>query len=360
MIPILEFLMQWVLGIIGLTAIVAVAAKWVEVGKKAMTPVYIIGVLMILINLSTAGVFTELVIESTTPTTTTPEVPTTVVPPSGPISAIEDVTVTFSSHDNYKQGSESTGTYNHRVFLKQDNGAWSDLGEFAEGATTTVSTYDMLKVIARFNESSTDGSGNATYPHMVETQMSGTKGTYHFDIPVVNVDNSPTITMWLKDKSVMASDNTEAMDASSEYKNAIQVEASNDVCIGDYFHQGVGNVMCFQYNQTVIQKMELDGAQPASTPTDLAASTGLKANCYYFPVICDNLDFNGNIITTTASTAPSSASGNDATVYIFDTSMDIDSDKLFSVPTIYGLEDEDSNDLGDTQEGTMTKTFYTD
>ena len=354
-----EILTAWLLGIIGLLLIVTIWQGWIKVGTKAMTPLYIVGIVMILINVGTSGILTKLVVEE--PTYYTPPALTITTPatPAAGISAIEDITVTFNSHDQFKKGSESTGVYNHRVFLKQNDGTWSDLGEFAEGATTTVSTFDTLRVIARFNESSTDGSGNVTYPHMIEEQMPGTKGTKVFDVPVVNVDNAPTVTVWLKDKSVMASGNAQAMDASSQYKNAIQIEASNDDCFGNYFHQGSGNAVCFQYNQTVIQKMALNDAMTAPVPTDLAASAGLKANCYYFPVLCDNAVFDGYVITDTASTAPSDASGNNAIIYLYDTSMDIDSDYLFSYPVIYGFEDEDNYDLGATSsEASVGKVFY--
>ena len=360
MIPILALLMKWILGLLGVVVIAAVGLKWVEVGKKAMVPIYVVGTLMILINLGTAGVFTELVVEQPTAPVPPPgePVPPPPPPPTG-ISAIEDITVTFNSHDFYKKGSESTGVYNHRVFLRQNDGSWSDLGEFAEGATTTVSTFDILKVLARFNESSTDGSGNLTYPRMAEEQMSGTKGTKVFDIEVVNVDNSPVITVWTKDKQVMTSGNPQAMDASSQYKNAIQIEASNDQCIGNYFHQGSGNAVCFQYNQTVIQKMTLDKAMTAPVPTALTAAAGMKASCYYFPVLCDNAVHDGYVITDTASTAPSAASGNNATIYLYDTSMDIDADYLLSYPIIYGFEDEDTYNLGATSsQAAVGKVFH--
>lgn len=343
----------WILLIVaGYLTYQAAKTKETKIMNLSRQSVVIALAVIALLGLFQTGVLQDLAPQAGIPAPfgVVDEAPTEEVPEEAPTDlsvCVKDVDVTLGSYNAYKRGSDSTGDYPHRVFLKDSNGDWIDKGEYAEGASLTLGPLDTVRVLARFNETDVDGSGSDTYPHMVEEQLPCNSGVKNFDIEVYDTDSDPKITIWNEDNQVITdgTDNNQSMTSSTEYQLPFKIKASNDVCFGNKAHPGEGNIMCVEYNKSVFQSFEVDGAMGAYRPDMLESAAGLRADCYYMPVICDNADYEGTLIAATASVEPSTAD-HYPEIKLYDTSMDIDEDYLFDKPVIYDVQDEDGEDLG--------------
>ncbi len=261
-----------------------------------------------------------------TPTTTAPGV--TIPCP------IEDVTVTISSNNAYSKGTDITDG-DHRVFV---NGI--DKGYTSEDGSVTVSPDDEITVI--FGENST------TYYSEVKTKTAPCSGTLEMHGDLAAYDITPTFTIWTEEGQVATtSANAQDMGSDTIYNNPIRIKTTSKYSIGNPTNPGKGNVLCFHYNSTNFDSVKLDGADSVAIPKNLTGIAKKTASCFSIPVIPNDPNvgtdgtWEGMIISDTAGTEPDQSSN--VSILLFDTAVDLDGDTL---EIIYGVEDEDKNDLG--------------
>ncbi len=257
------------------------------------------------------------------------------VVPTGPTipCPIEDVTVTISSNNAYSKGSDITDG-DHRVFV---NGI--DKGYKVEDGSITVSPDDEITVI--FGENST------TYYSVVQTVTAPCSGTLEMHGDLAAYDVTPTFTIWTEEGQVATtSANAQDMGSDTIYNNPIRIKSTSKYSIGNPNHPGVGNALCFHYNNTNFDSIKLDGADPVAIPRNLTGISSKTASCFSIPVIPNDPnngndgEWNGMIISDTSSTEPDQSSN--VSILLFDTAVDLDGDTL---EILYGIEDEDKNDL---------------
>jgi len=266
--------------------------------------------------------------------TTLPPAPTLPCP-------IEDVTVTVTSFDLYSQNSDITNG-SHRVFV-----GGTDKGYVAEGGSVTVAPENNVKVI--FGENST------SHYSVVKEQTAPCAGTLEISAGLVAYDNSPSFTIWTEEGQVQsATANNQSMATDTVYNNPLRIKSTSKTSLGNPTHPDKGNIVCLQYNRTAYDSMSIDGADPSLTPNAVPAQASYKESCYYIPVIPNDPndgndgEWNGEIVTDTSATWVGGTDAQYANVTIYDTDLDLDADTL---AIIYGVEDEDKNDIGSLASG---------
>lgn len=192
-------------------------------------------------------------------------------------------------------------------------------------------------------------------------------GTLEVSAGLAQMDTSPTFTIWTEDGQVSTNaSNNQDMGADTIYNNPIKIKATSKYAIGNPDHKSKGNILCIQSNATTIDSVAVDGADSAPTPKNLTAVAGDTVDCWYIPVITNDPndgndgEWNGELVTDTASTDPTT--DDNMGIFLFDTDVDLDADTL---EILYGIEDEDKNELGTgyaadsaTIGNSATKVFY--
>jgi len=257
---------------------------------------------------------------------------------AGEICTVDTTTVTLGVHDAFDAATSVGGGGSHRVFL---NGA--DKGYVTDGSTFSASPGDKYRIIFALNGSTT-AAGNYYYAR----QVTGTipcKGT--FLIPEESTGlcvagNGTTITVWLQDGSVMTDSNLETLEANSHYEWPFRIKAPSSKCVGNIYDSGTGNVLCINYNNTALKKLDVTNQNTAGVPqaeSNLAAK-GNSSVCFYVPTLANSQQQDFTLAVDTGSINPSDTN---MTMNLYDVATGINTKTL---ATITDVQDNNLNDLG--------------
>ncbi|MHA1329748.1 MAG: hypothetical protein ACTSR2_01600 [Candidatus Hodarchaeales archaeon] len=271
------------------------------------------------------------------PTTTT-----TVTKPVTISCAESTATITVKAHNMYSKGTalSDASTLAHRVFIDG-----SEYGYVSDGGSFTGPVGAKARIII---------GANSTAEYKKEITFTIPCGGTVIDEGLAPYDNSPTVTFWLEDGSVMSSSNAQDMTTDSTYTLPFRIRASSKKAAGSPYHPGKGNIFCVQANNTVFDKFEVVGAEVAKVPRALAAAAGKEEWCYYVQPVDNNEYIDLDLVVDTAGVEPTTV--HNATYYLYDVDLDLNADTL---ETIIDVEDEDFNDLGYTTTAYIaTGTIY--
>ena len=162
------------------------------------------------------------------------------------------------------------------------------------------------------------------------------------------IDTTPTITTFDEfGRPQSAGTNEQAITASSVTDVTVRVKVSADECYGNPYAPSK-NAICLKYITTTAGYQSVvanTGTQ--DTPYTIGsnnASATYAIDCYKLDLLKDT-EYQDITITLTADDSFSQTAASNITVFSDDIAFDLDADTL---DEIWGFEDEDNNELGDT------------
>lgn len=162
------------------------------------------------------------------------------------------------------------------------------------------------------------------------------------------IDTSPTITVF-NENGVPNADTSAEQDIGQDEVVTVEVKikATADECYGNpqCAENGKSNAICFEYNTSVIQSVKASSAGSV-IPYSLASSNvaGEAISCYESQPIKDTGSETLSVTITPAS-GQNPTDTDDITISYEDCAFDLNADTL---EEIWGFQDEDNNNLGDS------------
>jgi hypothetical protein len=167
------------------------------------------------------------------------------------------------------------------------------------------------------------------------------------------VDTSPTTTVYDENGDVnTAENNAQAIGAGEIVDVSVKVKVAADQCYGNPQAPGK-NAICFDYNSSIYSSVKGDTpGQDVPYSVSSGKTAGFGQECYELDKLSDTQSQIVNVKLTPLSgdTNPATTDGN-VTVSLEDVAFDLNQDTL---EEIWGFEDEDNNNLGQTSAVTDT------
>lgn len=260
---------------------------------------------------------------------------------------ISDTTLSLSAVDFYSP-TTALGSSKERLFL-----GGVDKGNVSNGGTTTISPLDPITVYygrdSQFNEA--DGVAGSWYYAVKETSPAYTTSNRDRCTGALSLqgelrkNGSISFTFYNEDGTAGSA---QAMTTSTEYNVEFQLKAPANAGYGNPAPECANkNIACLVYNSTTFNSISVDNLGVVS-PTRLidTAFTDTENNtidCFNWNPMYDNEKKLFNVAITTSDVEP--VNGDAIAVVIDDCDLDLNAD---TGAEIWGLEDEDRNNLGAT------------
>lgn len=274
-----------------------------------------------------------------------------IIPPGGggqqlggcPSVIPEKVTATFESKDKYLPSTDA-GTA-HLIIGLGDGGLLENV-VIADGGTRDTSTCDKFEVLIgnetgdRNNATGTIGLDTTYYPTLFSGSIPGNVKTYTISKDQVNAAEIADLTITYFNEFDQANTG-QSLGVDSEKTVKVKIAMSADECFGNP-DTGKNNVICFTYDNTFINDVELIDHKTATVPQSAPKCTNNNTECFQFPVICDNAD-TGEMKLRIKATGTEPTAATQLNMSLYDVSYYINADDL----KVYsGIEDEDNYDTG--------------
>lgn len=275
---------------------------------------------------------------------------------------VDSTTLHISASDMFSPTTVLNGA-KHALYVKSD-GPYVSRGNITNGGTASVGPTQAVKVyFARDTEfTSSDGTAASFYyvkPLVVPPYDPATEATRDYKRNTGNIDLSAELvkagnlsfTYYNDDGD---SNTAQAMGANDLATVSIKLEAANKAGWGNpLVSQCSGkNVIAFEYNSTVLKRPQPDGLSTVACPksiTDVISGNVVNDTmaCFSLPIMKDNVGGRKDVMEISIDleskdTQPVSANESIG-VYTEDCDMDINQD---TGAEIFGVEDEDQNDIG--------------
>jgi len=231
-------------------------------------------------------------------------------------------------------------TSSHVKVLKMNGGTVvKDLGyKSMDSGTVSLSPNANYKLYY--------GENSTTYYTAPETYVAPCQESTDDKVGVLcTIDTSPTITVWNENGAVNTDTSAEQEIAADEVVSVeVKIKATADECYGNPDCPG-DNAICFEYNSTIIQSVKASsGSQAMPYIIGAASAAGEVTTCYKSAKIADT-GSETLTVTITPASGQNPTDVDDITIKYDDCAFDINADSLAE---IWGFEDEDNNNLGDT------------